>query len=148
MLKAELKAALIAKGYSKDQLDGKLKSELQDLYDQQEISTPTENAPISETKEIISKRGKEYWCADGSKISFREFNTPVGYRKPFPKAGDKIKKVGTKWVLSALMVLFCSGCSVTGPYTGTKYEIGYNNDDGVYLKAKPLVVEKVKSLFD
>jgi len=98
MLKAELYDALIAAGYTEDQLAGKKKSELQDLYDQQEINT-TPQAPVSEIKEIISKREAEYWLSDGSKISFREFDKPVGYNKPIPKAGDKIKKVDGKWVL-------------------------------------------------
>jgi len=101
MLKAELYAALIERGYSDDQLEGKLKSELQDLYDQQEITVEAipEEVPVSEVKYIISKRDKEYWCLDGSKIPFREFDKPAGYLKPFPKAGDEVKKIGDKWVL-------------------------------------------------
>jgi hypothetical protein len=95
MLKAELYDALIAAGYTDEELDDKLKSELQVMYD----DLP-EEPPVSEIKEIISKRKTEYWLSDGSKIPFKEFDKPVGYLKPFPKAGDKIKRVGDKWVLA------------------------------------------------
>ena len=95
MLKAELYDALIAAGYTDEQLDDKLKSELQEMYD----ALP-EESPVSEVKEIISKRKTEYWLSDGSKIPFKEFDKPTGYIKPFPKAGDKIKKVNGKWVLA------------------------------------------------
>ena len=48
-----------------------------------------------------------------------------------------------KKIIALLLLVLCAGCSVTGPYTGTKYEIGYNDSDGVYLKAKPLVINKI-----
>jgi len=94
MLKSELYDALIAAGHTDDELEDKLKSELEVMSH----AIPKE-APVSETKEIISKRKTEYWCLDGTKIPFREFNKPHGYLKPFPKAGDKIKKVDNKWIL-------------------------------------------------
>lgn len=53
-----------------------------------------------------------------------------------------------KNILICIFIVACSGCSVTGPYTGTKYEIGYNNNDGVFIKAKPLVFDKITGLLD
>ena len=52
-----------------------------------------------------------------------------------------------KKLLLIILLALCTSCSITGPYTGTKYEIGYNNDDGVFIKAKPLVIDTVKDLF-
>ncbi len=51
--------------------------------------------------------------------------------------------------LSVLLILvLCAGCEVTGPYTGTKYSIGVDGDNGLYLHAKPLAFDKVKGLLD
>lgn len=53
-----------------------------------------------------------------------------------------------KKIIILLTLIICTGCQVTGPYTGTKYEIGYNNQDGVFIKAKPLVIEKITGLLN
>ena len=51
-------------------------------------------------------------------------------------------------IIILLTLIMCTGCQVTGPYTGTKYEIGYNNQDGVFIKVKPLVIEKITGLLN
>ena len=53
-----------------------------------------------------------------------------------------------KKILILLVLIACSGCEVTGPYTGTKYSIGVDGEDGLYLHAKPLAFDKVKGLLD
>ncbi len=53
-----------------------------------------------------------------------------------------------KKLLLLLILIVCTGCSLTGPYTGTKYEIGYNDEDGIFFKAKPLVIDKITGLLD
>ena len=53
-----------------------------------------------------------------------------------------------KKILILLILIACTGCEVTGPYTGTKYSIGVDGEDGLYLHAKPLAFDKVKGLLD
>lgn len=44
-----------------------------------------------------------------------------------------------KAITLAILFWFVTGCQVdvTGPYTGTKYSIGVDPEEGVVLKAKP-----------
>lgn len=53
-----------------------------------------------------------------------------------------------KKIIILLILVLCASCEVTGPYTGTKYSIGVDSDNGLYLHAKPLEFDKVKSLLD
>jgi|14_taG_2_1085336.scaffolds.fasta_scaffold00545_19 hypothetical protein len=53
-----------------------------------------------------------------------------------------------KKLFICIVLLACTGCEIVGPYTGTKYSIGVDSDNGLYLHAKPLAFDKVKSLLD
>jgi hypothetical protein len=37
-----------------------------------------------------------------------------------------------------LLALVLNGCIISGPYTGTKYEIGVSEENGVFASAKPI----------
>ncbi len=45
--------------------------------------------------------------------------------------------------LCLLAALTLNGCVIHGPYTGTKYEIGVNEENGIFVSAKPIGWEAV-----
>jgi hypothetical protein len=37
-----------------------------------------------------------------------------------------------------MIAVICQGCVIKGPWTGSKYEIGANEDQGLFISVKPM----------
>ena len=143
MLKQEYYDLLIEAGFEKDSLDGKTKDVLVRLYDDYLETLPEEpvkTAPAIKKDEltIISKKKDRFILEDKTEVLFKEVPHLIkpGYLTPFQKAKDKLKKQAGKWIVVSLLLIMATGCSITGPYTGSKYEIGANEDIGIYMSVK------------
>ena len=142
MKKQEYYNKLIKAGYTKEELKDKLKDELVRLYDDHLEGQPKQVQPKQkESKDgitITSKQKDRFILEDGTEVLFKEMPHLIkpGYLSPFLKAKDKIKKEAGKWIAVSLLLILSAGCSVTGPYTGTRYEIGANEDVGIYMSMK------------
>jgi hypothetical protein len=142
MKKQEYYDALIEAGYTKEDLKGKTKDVLVRLYDDHLEGQPKQEDPKAKASKdeltIISKKKDRFILEDGSEVLFKEVPHLIkpGYLSPFQKAKDKLKKEAGKWIAVSLLLIFCTGCSITGPYTGSKYEIGANEDVGIYMSVK------------
>lgn len=53
-----------------------------------------------------------------------------------------------KKLLALAVLILCAGCQITGPYTGTKYSIGIDDNDGFFIKAKPFDFDGVKKILE
>jgi hypothetical protein len=142
MKKQEYYDALIEAGYTKEDLKGKTKDVLVRLYDDHLEGQPKQEAPKPKVKKdeltIVSKRKDRFILEDGSEVLFKEVPHLIkpGYLSPFLKAKDKLKKEAGKWIAVSLLLMFSTGCIVHGPYTQSRYEIGYKEEIGVFMSMK------------